>query len=97
MYALYQPHSLFVRSPAGYVSINGQLGAPEIVQPPRPQPVTVVVNAEPGEQFAWVTTPDGNFDNSVTDILTANQVCVIAEKEGPGRLGAHTYCFCSKT
>jgi hypothetical protein len=34
----------------------------------RTQPATVIVNAEVGEEFVWTETPDGNFDNAVTDI-----------------------------
>jgi hypothetical protein len=61
-------------SAAGYVSTNGQPKAPEVTQQ-RTQPATVVVNAVAGEEFAWTTTPDGSFDNVVTEIKTIGTVC----------------------
>jgi hypothetical protein len=61
------------RLAAGYVSTNGQPKASEVTQQ-RTQPTTVVVNAEAGEEFVWTETPDGNFDNAVTEIKTIGTV-----------------------
>jgi hypothetical protein len=59
--------TVYSRLAAGYISTNGQPKAPEVTQQ-RTQPATVIVNAEAGEEFVWTETPDGNFDNAVTDI-----------------------------
>jgi hypothetical protein len=66
----------YSRLAAGYVSTNGQQRAPEVTQQ-RTQPATVIVNAEAGEEFVWTETPDGDFENAVTDIKIVG-VCWVA-------------------
>lgn len=58
----------------GYLATNGQPRAAEVIQPPQAQAV-VLINAIAGEQYAWVSTPDGDFDNLASPIKSVPLVC----------------------